>query len=213
MLHQDVTIAGFAAEDWSRMLALLGEGRTRASELLPSTFERAMTTDGDAEPGAALPSPAFVADLLDIICPNERAMVIGIFESGELWTGAAFSRREGAIDAIVGPAALREGMGLLSGDWRRDYRHLARAAEERVGSLSLGCFAELETVRRLSALASPGAWARAVAVRDVIISPFPAEMALPLGWDAARASMAALRSLSNRLELPDMLRRLLNRTA
>lgn len=91
-------------------------------------------------------------------------------------------------------------MGLLAGDWRRDYRHLARAVEHRAGPLSLGCFAEASRIRELEVDPSPGAWARAVTVRDVILSPVPPALAIPLGIDAGRAALTALRAVAERVD-------------
>lgn len=211
MLHRDLVLEGFTATDWSRMLALFGPEDSAAADggnLSNERTELSASTPRNEE----LSSPSqFVEDLLEAVCPNERAIVIGVFEKGDLWASLAFSRREGVIDIVLGKEALRDGMGLLSGDFRRDYRHLARAAENRLGDLALGCFAERETLEKLAAARSPGSWARAVAVRDVIISPFPPLMALPLVLDAVKAAMIVLQSLSERLDWPDPVRRLLAR--
>lgn len=212
MLHRDLVLEGFTAADWSRMLGVFApEHDVLLSASSPA--EHAPESEGAAslvEDEPMAPS-RFLEDLLETFCPNDRAAVIGIFERGELWTSVAFSRRDGVIDVVLGKNALREGMGLLSGDFRRDYRHLARAAEERLGNLALGCFAERETLEKLISAPSPGSWARAVAVRDVIISPFPAFMALPLGLDAMKAAMVVLQSLTERFDLPDPVRRILVR--
>ena len=68
---------------------------------------------------------------------------------------------------IAGPDELRREMGLLAGDWRRDYRHLVRSVEERYAPLAFGCFSEVETFRSLQVDGRPGAWSRAMLVRDV----------------------------------------------
>lgn len=150
--------------------------------------------------GVPIPAGAIVESTLDALCPNGSAMVVGLFDRGEPWTAIALSRRFGLVDRIVGPDALRADMGLLSGDWRRDYRHLARAVELHVAPIALGCFTEVATLRALEVDPSPGAWARAVAVRDVIVSPLPPALAIPLGFDAARASFAAVRKLAERFD-------------
>jgi hypothetical protein len=90
---------------------------------------------------------------------------------------------------------MRERMGLLSGDWRRDYRHLVGAVERDLGPLAVGCFCELTKFRSLEVDSTPGAWARAVVVRDLVISPLPAPLAVPLAVDAARATVAVARQL------------------
>jgi hypothetical protein len=104
------------------------------------------------------------------------------------------------FNLIVGPDEVRADMGLLAGDWRRDYRHLARAVEDRTGPLAFGCFAEAATIRELEVDPSPGAWARAAAVRDVILSPLPMPLAIPLGVDAGRAAFTALRTVAERMD-------------
>jgi hypothetical protein len=141
-----------------------------------------------------------VRGTLDPVCPIGKTMVIGLFEGGELWTSVALRRGARGFNLILGPDEVREDMGLLAGDWRRDYRHLAQAIEHRAGPLSLGCFAEAATFRELEVDPTPGAWARAVAVRDVILSPVPPALAIPLGIDAGRAALAAVRSVAVRMD-------------
>jgi hypothetical protein len=151
--------------------------------------------------GLPMPSAAMVRGTLDSICPAGYAMGLGLFEGGELWTCLAIRRSPtGVFNLILGPDEIRRDMGLLSGDWRRDYRHLIRAMEAKVGPLSLGCFSEASIFRRLEVDPTPGAWARAAAVRDVILSPVPAAMALPLGIDAGRAAFSALRGFAERVD-------------
>ncbi len=128
-------------------------------------------------------------------------MLLGLFDGGELWTSCALRRgSSGGFDWVMGPDEIRRDMGLLAGDWRRDYRHLARAIERKVGKLSLGVFAETSTFRALEVDATPGAWARAVAIRDVILAPVPVALAIPLGIDAGRAAVSALTRAADRAE-------------
>jgi len=151
--------------------------------------------------GIPIPSKGVVAGTLDALCPRGNSMLIGLFDAGELWTCVALRRgSSGAFDWIVGPDEIRRDMGLLASDWRRDYRHLARAIERKVGKLSLGVFAEMATVRALEVDPSPGAWARAVAIRDVILSPVPVALAIPLGIDAGRAGISALIGVAERAQ-------------
>lgn len=149
--------------------------------------------------GIPVPSKGVVAGTLDAVCPRGESMLIGLFDAGELWTCVALRRgASGGFDWIVGPDEIRRDMGLLAGDWRRDYRHLTRAIEHKVGKLSLGVFAEMATVRALEVDPSPGAWARAVAIRDVILSPVPIALAIPIGIDAGRAGFSALMGVAER---------------
>ena len=150
--------------------------------------------------GVPLPSPAMVRGTLDTLCRPGRSVLLGLFEGGEVWTSIALRRGQGGFDFILGPEDLRGAMGLVSADWRRDYRHLTEAAERRLGPLALGCFGEVTTFRSLIVDPSPGAWARAIAIRDVILSPVPPALALPIGLDAGRAAIWALRSWAQRLD-------------
>jgi hypothetical protein len=84
-------------------------------------------------------------------------------------------------------------MGLLSGDYRRDYLHLTRAVETLCGRVALGCFATRATFEKLGQRDTPGAWAAAVAARDVIVSPVTPGVAIPLGLDVGRAAVVGLR--------------------
>jgi hypothetical protein len=151
--------------------------------------------------GVPVPSAGMVNRSLDAICPGGHAMVVGLFDGGELWTSIVLRRSSaGTFDCVLGPDEIRRDMGLLAGDFRRDYRHLARAVEKKVGKLSLGVFAETRTIQALSVDPTPGAWARAVAIRDVILSPVPAALAIPLGIDAGRAAFSAFRSVTDRAQ-------------
>jgi len=150
--------------------------------------------------GVPIPSRVMVDRSLDSVCPAGKTMLLGLFDSGHLWTSIAIRRSEEGIDLILGPAEIRQRLGLLSGDMRRDHRHLARAVSEVTGPLSLGCFAEREVFRALEVDPTPGAWALAVAVRDVVINPAPVAVALPLGLDAGRAAFVALREIAARVD-------------
>ncbi|MSP24395.1 MAG: hypothetical protein EXR75_04380, partial [Myxococcales bacterium] len=131
--------------------------------------------------GIPLPTAAMVEHSLDVVCPAGRTMLLGLFDGDEVWTSVALRRGPRGIDLVLGPDALRGELGLLSGDFRRDHRHLARAVTDRASPLSFGCYAEWQTFRALEVDPSPGAWALAVAVRDLVLHPVPAALAIPLG--------------------------------
>ncbi len=145
-----------------------------------------------------VPNHRVVIRVLDAICPDGKSIVVGAFEQGELFTALVLRRKGQGFDLVLGPDQLRNEMGLLSGDWQRDYRYLVRAAEVRAAPLSLGCFGEVHTLRRLLHRPAPGAWAAAVAARDVVVSPAPATVALPLGLDVGRFAFVAVRELATR---------------
>jgi hypothetical protein len=149
--------------------------------------------------GLPVPTPHVVRRTLDALCPDGRAVVLGLFDSEGLWVSFVARRREGAFDVIAGPDELRPTLGLLSGDWRRDYRHLARAVEDRYAPLAFGCFAEVARFRALQTDGHPGAWARAVAVRDIVLTPMPVAVGVGLGVDGARYALKGLRILTERI--------------
>ena len=159
--------------------------------------ERLRTARGGRVP---LPTAAMVERSIDMVCPVGRTMMLGLFDGGELWTSVALSRGERGFDLVLGPEELRGDLGLLSGDMRRDHRHLARLVAQRTSPLSLGCFSDYRTFRALEVDPTPGAWAMAVAVRDVVLHPVPAAVALPLGLDAGRAVWGALRGIASRFD-------------
>ena len=67
--------------------------------------------------------------------------------------------------------------------------------------LALGCFGELGTLHQLQRSGSSGAWSRAVAVRDVVLSPMPLASGVALGIDGARYAFDTIRSLSPAMPL------------
>ncbi len=149
--------------------------------------------------GVPVPTPQVVRRTLDALVGDGRCIALGLFDGGELWTSFVARRRGVAFDMLAGPEELRPALGLLSGDWRRDYRHFARAVEDRYGPLGFGCFADLATLRALQTDGRAGAWSRAVAVRDVVIAPMPAAVGVALGVDTARYALRGLRVLTERV--------------
>ena len=147
--------------------------------------------------GLPVPSAQMVDRTLSTLCPRGQSIVIGLFDRGRRWTSLALRRGEsGGFDWILGPDEVRSEIGLLAGDFRRDYRHLARLMERKVGRVAFGVYAEQQTFRDLQVDPSPGAWARAATVRDVILSPVPLPLGAALGLDAGRAAAsAAMRAL------------------
>lgn len=149
--------------------------------------------------GVPVPTSHIIERTLDALCGNSSAIALGLFEGGTLWTAFIARRRGPAFDVVAGPEELRAGLGLLSGDWRRDYRHLARAVEERYAPLGFGCFAELSTFRALQLDRQPGAWSRAVAVRDIVIAPMPIAVGVAIGLDGAHFALRGLRAVMGRI--------------
>lgn len=177
-----------------------------AQALLLVSIVREMIQEGAIEQwprrlkGVPPPTETMVRRALDSICPDGHAMALGLFRQGELWTGAIARRRGDGFDVLAGPEDARIRMGLISGDWRRDYRHLVRAVEEQYAPLAMGCFAEVDRFRELQVDPRPGAWGRAAIVRDVIVSPMPVGVRLALGADGARFAFDTFRTIAGRSE-------------
>jgi hypothetical protein len=150
--------------------------------------------------GFPVPSAQVVLRTLDALCADGRAITLGLFDPSGLWTCFVARRRGRGFDVIAGPDELRPELGLLSGDWRRDYRHLVRAVEDRYAPLAFGCFSEVETFRTLQVDGRAGAWARAMLVRDVVLSPIPVAVGLALGADGARYAFEHVRVITNKLD-------------
>ncbi len=149
--------------------------------------------------GFPLPTAHVARRALDALCGEGQTIALGLFDTNGLWTSLVARRRGPAFDLIAGPDELRGALGLLSGDWRRDYRHFARAVEDRYGTIGFGCFAELSTFRALQTDTSPGAWTRAVAVRDIVIARMPVAVGLALGFDGARYALQGLVAVTGRI--------------
>lgn len=150
--------------------------------------------------GIPPPTAAMVRRTLDALCAEGHSLALGLFKGGELHTAFVARRRGAGFDVIAGPDELRPAMGLLSGDWRRDYRHFARAVEERYAPLFFGCFGEVDTFRALQTDGRAGAWGRAVAIRDIALSPMPVAVGLALGVDGARYALGHLSAVTSRVD-------------
>lgn len=134
-----------------------------------------------------IPAPSTVVRALDTLLPNGRALVCVAFKNGRPWTAFAVRRRDGDIDLVVGPDRIFEWTGPLGGDWTRDYRVISDAVARHVAPVHLGLFSQVSTLQSLMRNPDPGAWAKRVAIRDVIVHPTPPYLAVALSADVARA--------------------------
>jgi len=145
-----------------------------------------------------IPTRAVVDRAIDAVVQPGRTMLLALYDEGELWSALVVRRAvvtPARFDVIAGPMALRREMGFVSGDFRRDYRHLMSAVEAFYGPLSCGVHAEVSTFRRLITSAEAGDWARSAALRDVVLAPLPLWLGVPLGIDATRgAAILAARA-------------------
>lgn len=135
-----------------------------------------------------LPTPQLLTRALDVVLPDERSFVAALWEESELWTALVLRRRGGQFDLIGGPELVLDMVGPLSGDYRRDHRAVSRAISSSIAPLQLGIYAQRRRFQRLLREAEPGAWAKAVALREVIIDPSPAYVHFAVGADALRAT-------------------------
>ncbi len=141
-----------------------------------------------------LPTAGMLDRAIDLLLPDDRVLLVALWEGAELWTACAIHRRGGEIDRIVGPELLLEWSGPLGGDYRRDQRVIQRAVARTIAPLHLGLFAQRERIEALLRDPNPGAWARAVALREVILHPAPAYANVALAADAARAAGSRARA-------------------
>jgi hypothetical protein len=137
-----------------------------------------------------IPTPAMIERALDLVLPPRRSCLIALFEGERLWTGFAIERGTSELTRMVGPDFLLEWAGPIAGDFRRDHRALSRAVGTAMAPVHLGIFAQRDKFLALLQSSEKGAWARAVAMRDVIIAPATAYVHVALGADALRAAGA-----------------------
>jgi hypothetical protein len=142
----------------------------------------------ERETPLTLPSAAMLNKALDLLLPDEHAFVAVLWEETELWTALVLRRRGGQIDLLGGPELVLDVVGPLGGDYRRDHRAVSRAISEAVAPVQVGLYAQRSRFERLLRNPAPGAWARAIALRDVIIDPSPAYVHVAVGADALRAT-------------------------
>jgi hypothetical protein len=181
------------ADYFTQWLAMLGVLRAGQRE--------GLWTIHPARRPLPLPRPATVSAALDRVLPDGHAWLVCIWEGDQLCTAAALRRMHGCIDMLVGPDAILDWTGPLGGDFRRDHRALAGAVRRALAPLHMGVFAQRSTLEALLANPAPGAWAAAIAVRDVIIDPAPPYVAVAAGADVARAAVQRARDLFGDLEL------------
>jgi hypothetical protein len=135
-----------------------------------------------------LPTPQLVTRALDVVLPDEHSFVAALWEDAELWTALVLRRRGGQFDLIGGPELVLDTVGPLSGDFRRDHRAVSRAISTSIAPLQLGIYTQRRRFERLLREAEPGAWAKAVALREIIIDSSPAYVNIAVGADALRAT-------------------------
>jgi len=141
------------------------------------------------------PGPAVLQRAADLVLPVGRSLVLAIHDDGELWTAVALRRGDDGIDMVTGPRTLLGWTGPLGGAYRRDHRVLTHSVTAHMAPVHLGIFAERARFEQLLRYPAPGAWAAAVATRDVLIEPAPPYVGVAMAADAARATAALVKGL------------------
>jgi hypothetical protein len=142
-----------------------------------------------------------MARVFDFLLPEGRAALVALFDQDAVDTALLVRRSGHAIDRVLGPEVLREIVGPLGGDFRRDHRVIRRAVERDLGPLSLALFTETSTLHSLLRRPQGGAWAEAIAMRNVVFDPLPAWMALAAGAGAVRAATSRWTGAAAGLEV------------
>ena len=147
-----------------------------------------------------LPSPVVLARTIDTVLPDERALLAVLWEDSMPWTALLLRRRAGEIDLVAGPEFVLDVVGPLGGDYRRDHRAVSRAVSDAVAPVHIGIYAQRTRFERLLRNPQPGAWAKAVALRDIIIDPSPPYVHVALAADALRATTRKTSQYLGRLD-------------
>jgi len=138
---------------------------------------------------------------VDFLLPDGHSVVLGVFEDGQLWTGAVLRRNGGTFDVFAGPSAMSEWAGPLGGAWHRDHRVLTGAIERELGPLHIGFFMERSTAQTLLTGRQAGDWALAFATRELMVHPLPGYAAAGLGIDvlsgAAQLALQAFEGMDS----------------
>ena len=190
------------SDRWAKRLERQDDLLAQAAKML--AVVRELSREGRVETyprdvnSLPLPSERLLRGTLDFVCPPGKTLLFGVFEGSEVTTAVALHRGARGFDRIVGPSQFRRELGLVSVDWTTSCRGLARAVELGVGPVALGCFAQASTWRRLPEEGS-GAFARAVAAREIVLHPLAPAIAIPLGVDVGRAAYALARDLAGKL--------------
>lgn len=132
-------------------------------------------------PDLFLPAAPAAKPAGEVLLPDDHCVILGVFDGGDLWTGAVLRRHRGRFDTLAGPQAISQWTGPLGGAWRRDHRVLVQAVERELGPVHVGLFMELPTARALFVDRQPGAWALSYASRSLIVYPLPGFAATALG--------------------------------
>jgi hypothetical protein len=138
--------------------------------------------------GGAAPIPPVVIPSLDMVLPRERTLLVAAWDGSDVAAAVALRRGAVGLERLVGPDSILSWSGPLSGELPRDHRTMERAVSAMLGPVHLGIFAQSRTLADLVRRPEPGAWARAIALREVLVRPAPPFVHAGVFVDAARAA-------------------------
>lgn len=148
--------------------------------------------------GVPIPQASTIMRAFDIALPDDRVAVAYLFDGPEVWSSIVVRKTKGAIDLVAGHRAL----GLHPAEVRSflDYPRILDAVKRKFGEPYVGFFAEHRTVERLFADPRSGTWARAYALREVIVEPMSPWAGVMLGSGVVREAFEKSKKLLARLD-------------
>jgi len=181
-------LAERAAEDILRTDDSAGQWLALLTAVRELEHEGALYFWPESHDAVPLPSAQLLSRALDVFLPDDHSFVAVLWDESELWTALVLRRSGGKFDLIAGPELVLNAVGPLSGDFRRDHRAVSRAISNSIAPVQLGVYCQLQPFQRLLRDPEPGAWAKAIALREVIIDPSPAYVHIAVAADALRAT-------------------------
>lgn len=181
-LDQDALAQGLV---WARAIhEMLEEGRIAA-------YPRPLR-------GVPIPQASTIQRAFDLALPDDRTAVAYLFDGPDVWSSIVIRKTKGVIDLVAGHRAL----GLHPAEIRSflDYPRILDAVKRKFGEPHVGFFAERRTVQRLFADPRPGTWARAYALREVIVEPMSPWAGVLLGSGVVREAFEKSRKILSRLD-------------
>jgi hypothetical protein len=117
--------------------------------------------------GVPVPSYEAVQRTFDLLYPDDRSVVVYVFDRTEIHTSLIAVKRRGDITELTSHLAI----GGEVRDWHRDYPRLLQAVERRCAKPHIGVFIELAAWQRIATGAS--SVSRELAQRTVVFDPAP----------------------------------------
>ena len=117
--------------------------------------------------GVPVPSYEAVQRTFDLLYPDDRSVVVYVFERTGIHTSLIAAKRRGDITELTSHLASAGDVH----DWHRDYPRLLQAAERRCGKPHIGVFIDLGAWQRIATGAS--SVSRELATRGLILDPTP----------------------------------------